>query len=642
MTTPSLHRFAFIRRALAVPLLSGCGLLALNGSLQAQQTATFTNGGTPANTGMFNNANSWSTGVIPTSTTTTSDTATFDGTGGGATAGTPLVLTDTTVIGGAGGNQGVILNLTAGQAGGLTLSDSGSVRLAAGAASTSAAPTTAVTMAAGAGPLTISSILIGGTTAAATFTSFVNNSSSTLSATNLQPGGGNTRTLNLLGTGNYAFTGAVQAASNTLNIVKGTTGNADGTGTLTLSAANTYTGITTINAGIVSISNSTALGAAGTATNTGTAAAPTFTNVGDTVLTSGTNGTNNGQLNLVGGTGSLNVGETFVFNGRNSVANASPGTVLIDNVSGTNTLSGTLNFSTGGTDYGIRSDAGTLTIPSTVATITPNGGSKTFDFYGAGGVVINANIADTATGMTSIARPTGSGAGTLTLGGANTYTGTTAIAAGIVLVTNTTGSATGTGAVNVTAGSLTGGSGATNTGTLQTLGTGNFVPSRQTYASGVLGIISGTVTASGAGNIAPGNGAVGTLTVGALTLNAGATLTYEFNNTANDFTAVGGALTIGGTTRFTLLQEGTTTAFQKAGIYNLFSYGTGSTITTTSLQVANQVSGLTYTFVNDTTDSLVQLDITGTAAVPEPSTWVGCVLGLGMGTFALRRRIKTV
>src|SRR6185369_6946387 len=49
------------------------------------------------------------------------------------------------------------------------------------------------------------------------------------------------------------------------SIVKG------GPGTLTLSAANNYTGLTTINAGVLTISNATALGstAAGTIVNSG-------------------------------------------------------------------------------------------------------------------------------------------------------------------------------------------------------------------------------------------------------------------------------------------------------------------------------------------------------------------------------------
>ena len=636
MHTPSPHRVNFFRRSLAAALLASGALLALNASLHAQTPYTYTNGGTVANTGSYQVSTNWSPNGIPSSTTTTSDTATFDGTGGGATAGTPLVLTDSTTDGGAGGNQGVILNLTAGQAGGLTLNDSASVRLAAGASSTSAAPTTAVTMAAGSGPLAISSVLIGGTSTAATFTSFVNNSSSTFSMANLQPGGGNTRTLNLLGIGNYAFTGAVQAANNTLNITKGVaSGNTDGTGTLTISAANTYTGVTTINTGIVSISNSTALGAAGTAVNTGNTTTPTFTNTGDTLITSGTGSAlNSGQLQLVGGTSGITVGETFVIGGRSSVANG--GANAFDNISGANTLSGTVNFSTGGTDYGIRADAGSLTFSNGV---TPFGGSKIFDITGNGGVVFSGVITDTATGTTSINRTAGF-TGTLTLAGANTYTGATTINGGTLLVTNTSGSATGTGTVTLnTTGAITGGSGTSNGGTLQTLTTtGGLTATRQTYTPGILGIV-GAVTVN-TGNISPGAGGVGTLTVGALTLNAGTTATYEFNGAANDLISATGTLTLStgtGAITLTLLQEGTSTAFATAGVYNLIKYAGGATVSTAGFTVANPQSGFSYAFSDDATDGLVQLDITA-AAVPEPSTWAAGVLCLGVMSWVVRRR----
>ncbi|WP_395352767.1 autotransporter-associated beta strand repeat-containing protein [Variovorax sp. UC122_21] len=51
------------------------------------------------------------------------------------------------------------------------------------------------------------------------------------------------------------------------------------------------------------------------------------------------------------------------------------------------------------------------------------------------------------------------GAGTLTLSGANSYTGGTTVAAGTLSVTNKSGSATGTGAVQVQSGATLAGTG---------------------------------------------------------------------------------------------------------------------------------------------------------------------------------------
>ena len=78
-------------------------------------------------------------------------------------------------------------------------------------------------------------------------------------------GGGTPTLTNGSNNSNTSFSGIIQNTSGTLTISK--TGN----GTLTLSGANTYTGLTTVNGGILQLNNTSALGtnAAGTVVNNG-------------------------------------------------------------------------------------------------------------------------------------------------------------------------------------------------------------------------------------------------------------------------------------------------------------------------------------------------------------------------------------
>ena len=65
---------------------------------------------------------------------------------------------------------------------------------------------------------------------------------------------------------------------------------------------------------------------------------------------------------------------------------------------------------------------------------------------GTGNTLISGNVG----GMGSVSDLNKDGGGTLTLSGANTYTGGTAVNGGTLLVNNALGSGTGTGAVTVT------------------------------------------------------------------------------------------------------------------------------------------------------------------------------------------------
>ena len=181
------------------------------------------------------------------------------------------------------------------------------------------------------------------------------------------------------------FSGVIQGSGGFLTKV--------GTGTLTLSGTNTYTGLTTVSEGILNIQNGSALG----------------------VTTDGTVVLGNATLQLQGG---ISVGtESLLIEGPG--ATGQNGALV--NVSGTNNYGGLLTL---GSDSTISSDSGTLNLTNP-GTITGTEG-QAFDLIltGAGNGTISS-IIGTGTGTL-----TKNGAGTWTLNGVNTYTGLTTVTAG--------------------------------------------------------------------------------------------------------------------------------------------------------------------------------------------------------------------
>ncbi len=347
-------------------------------------------------------------------------------------------------------------------------------------------------------------------------------------------------------------------------------------GTVSLSGANTYSGGTSVNDGALNVSStgSLASGSALTVSSSGTA---NFANVGQTLGAVSNANTLTDALNFSANTGtvtlaSLSGGGNTRFGSNGTVtggissgtvtsagalnadisgtANVSAGGLLTGNISagtvsagslsstsvtgGTNDITGLANITTlngGVTTVGGVATVGTMSsgtanlFGSTSTITTLNGG--TVNLTGTALTVSNGTTSGAITGTGSLVKDTG---GVLTLSGASSYSGTTNVTAGTLVVNGNNSAA---------AGAVTVSSGATLAGT---------------------GTIGGSTTIAGIHN--PGN-SPGIQTFSSdLTYSGGASVNWELigNTTTNtpnpsatfDSIVVGGNLNFAGSTLLNL------------------------------------------------------------------------------------------
>lgn len=236
----------------------------------------------------------------------------------------------------------------------------------------------------------------------------------TLSGEIAQSANSSTDQFVLQGDGNIVVSGAISGPSRV-------TRSSTGSGVVSLLGENTYTGQTVLNGGVTEVESiSSLVGAPGdeeVALNSSGLGAP------DTVA--------NGTITM----GYSSTGATLRFIGP---------TLKTDRVIA-------LAGSSGGATIE-QNGAGTLTL---LGSFTATGaGTKTLTFSGTGeGVAAGAIVNNSTTNKTNVAK---SGTGTWTLGGAHTYTGTTNVNAGTLLMT---GSIAAGGNVTVASGATFGGSG---------------------------------------------------------------------------------------------------------------------------------------------------------------------------------------
>jgi autotransporter-associated beta strand protein len=194
------------------------------------------------------------------------------------------------------------------------------------------------------------------------------------------------------GTGNTSI-GAIAPNPSTSGATLSLTKN--GSGVLTLTTDNTYTGVTTLNAGSLAISTANALGS-------GTS--------GTVIATNGTTNTT-GQLRLSGG---ITVAENFTFTGSTEQSNFSS---AIRSDSGTNVLSGTIDLSGVNAGGGIRintisgTSSASLNITGNIISSGVGVGTGT----GLPGLTLQTQNSGTNAGVISVANAIGINGGNLSI-----------------------------------------------------------------------------------------------------------------------------------------------------------------------------------------------------------------------------------
>ena len=380
--------------------------------------------------------------------------------------------------------------------------------------------------------------------------------------------GGSGNNLTLTGAGNTTISSAITTGTGVVTL--------NGTGTMTFSGANTYTGMTTVNSGILNLSTTAIDG--GLTVNGGTVndnASSQFASSSNLVVNGGVfnlgsqaetisnlSGTAGGTVAL--GTGTLTLGGTGattfggLITGSGTLANTNTGELALTGAS--TGFTGTVNLSNGVIVGGATNSTGTAAVNVS--------GLGNFEVQGGSTLASNFNLS--TRGAT-----TGDGA-IENLSGNNTLTGAVTVSANSRIQSD---------ANTLTVG---GNVGIANGATLNVGGSGNT-----TISGSIQGNSTTALTKDGTGTLALGaanpsfQGAV-TVTVGTLqsnvasalssatsiTVNSGGTL---LSNATNSL-ATGGAITVnsGGTLALNGTSDALTGVFNNAGTLSL---GTGGDLT---------------------------------------------------------------
>jgi fibronectin-binding autotransporter adhesin len=425
---------------------SGASLQLQGGISVGAEPLTINNAGVSGAGALENvsGTNSWS-GVITLATAatigSTSGTLTVGGNIDNGTFGLTLAGAGNTTVSGVISNSGALTKIGAGT---LTLSGtntfSGNTTITAGTLKLGAA--NAIPDGAGKGDVVMNpssgaatfdlggfSETINGLSNSGAGSSVVDNSASSTTPT-LTVGGNNVTS---------SFSGVIQNTAGTIALTK------TGTGTLTLSGANAFTGSVTINGGTLSISADNNLGAA-----PGSPAAGKLTFAGGTLATTASFTLSSNRGIAFNSTATIDAASSTTLTyggiaaGSGGLTKAGTGTLIL---SGANTYSGVTTINTGTIGIAADNNLGTAPGSATAGQLAFGGGTlattATFTLNSNRGIAFNSTATievGMSTTLTYDGIAAGSGgltkisAGTLVLNGNNTYSGTTTVSAGTVLV----------------------------------------------------------------------------------------------------------------------------------------------------------------------------------------------------------------
>ncbi|MGH7979117.1 MAG: beta strand repeat-containing protein, partial [Limisphaerales bacterium] len=330
--------------------------------------------------------------------------------------------------------------------------------------------------------------------------------------------------------------------------------NKSGSGTLVLEGANSFGGELSID----STSASADDGRTVIANNAAIANIPAIP--GAPFIFINNNNSGSSTLALDGSSGGITVAPDISLAGRNLAVPA------IENIAGTNTISGNFTLIVGGGDYIFQSDSGVLDLTATLPYSTPTSSGRVFTFQGPGNILMSGAVANGSLDPTQTSNVWDSlvqrGPGVLTLSAANTYSGTTSVSNGVLSLTGSLNSIAG---ITVAGGLLVGN-----------------------------GSIAGPVAVQSAGAIEAGaTNLIGTLSLGGPLALSGDTIVKidKATQTADQFSGQT-SVTYGGTLMVTNL-AGTLAAGDQ---FTLFS--PGASASNFSGILGSPGPGLAYSFTN--------------------------------------------